>query len=169
MGHTFKALSLAVVGAALFTLGSVTTVGAATNQAVLTVNGTVTNNCDVLTQPATLNMSYNPLDNLATPGTSSFTYDCTSGASVSVTPVSANVVTAPNWEAKASSNTLQYTLWNSTTCTTGQLTNGTSESLSAGSGSSQSYNICATPNLGQQTAPSGTYTDTVTFTFNFGP
>ncbi len=168
MTATFKSLALAAIGATLV-IGSIAPAGAATNQAVLTVNATVTNNCDVLTQPATLTMSYDPLTNVATLGTSSFTYACTSGASVAVTPASTNVVTAPNWETTSGANTLLYTLWNSLTCTTGQLTNGTSESLSAGTGASQTYNICAIPNLAQQTSPAGTYTDTVTFTFNFGP
>ena len=94
MTATFKSLALAAIGATLG-IGSIAPAGAATNQAVLTVNATVTNNCDVLTQPATLTMSYDPLTNVATLGTSSFTYACTSGASVAVTPASTNVVTAP--------------------------------------------------------------------------
>jgi spore coat protein U-like protein len=170
MPNMFKSVALAVLGAALFASSSVAPTGAATNQAVLTVNATVTNNCDVAGNPAMLSMSYDPLTNTPTLGTSSFTYACTNGASVSVTPASLNVVGAPNWEAVYNSSDLLYTLWNNSTCSgSGQLSNGVSESLSAGTGSSQTYNICAIPNTGQQTEPAGTYVDTVTFTFNFGP
>ena len=51
MIRVFNFLTLAVIGAVL-TIGSMAPVGAATNQAVLNVSATVTNNCDVLTQPA---------------------------------------------------------------------------------------------------------------------
>jgi spore coat protein U-like protein len=169
MTHIFKSLTLAVVGAALFASGSIAPAGAATNQAVLTVNANVTNNCDVLTQPSTLTMSYNPVQNVATLGTSTFTYACTNGASVAVTPTSPNPADPTTWAAKSGANNLFYTLWNSLTCVVGQLSNGSSESLSAGTGSSQTYNVCAIPNTGQQTSSPGTYVDTVTFTFNFGP
>jgi spore coat protein U-like protein len=168
MSHTLK--SLAIVAAMLFAIGGTAPASAATNQAVLNVSATVTNNCDVAGNPATLTMSYDPLTNTPTLGTSSFTYACTLGASVSVTPASLNVVGAPNWEGVYNSSDLLYTLWNNLTCSgSGQLSNGVSESVGSGTGSSQTYNICAIPNTGQQTAPAGTYVDTVTFTFNFGP
>ncbi len=168
MIRVFKFLTLAVIGAVL-TIGSMAPVGAATNQAVLNVSATVTNNCDVLTQPGTLTMTYDPARPFGTEGTSSFTYACTNGASVAVIPTSPNYVPYESWEAKNGANNLTYTLWNSLTCQPPELGNGTSESLSAGTGSSQTYNICATPNNGNQTSPAGTYVDTVTFTFNFGP
>jgi spore coat protein U-like protein len=169
MTRTFKSLAMAAVAAALFASGSIAQ--AATNQAVLTVNATVTNNCDVLTQPSTLTMSYNPVLRTGTLGTSSFTYACTSGTAVSVTPTSPNG--PPNvawWVAVGPNMTTQYGLSNDLTCRTNQLTNGTSESLSTGTGSSQTYNICALTSQGSnQSLTAGIYVDTVTFTFNFGP
>jgi hypothetical protein len=170
-------VKLAVIGAALFAIVSLAPAAASTNQAVLAVNANVTNNCDVLTQPATLNMSYNPTTNTSTPGTSSFTYECTNGASVSVTPTSPNNGGPGNgtggsgWALEPGG--IAYYLYNDLTCTTNELTNGTfgqgSQNLSAGTGSSQTYNICAEIAIGQENAALGTYTDTVTFTFNFGP
>jgi hypothetical protein len=171
MTRTCKFLALAAL-AVLFATDSMAPAGAATNQAVLNVSADYEAACDVLTQPGTLTMSYDPLSNVATLGTSSFTYACSAFTSVAVTPASLNVAGGPNWEAVYNSNDLLYTLWNGTACTTNQLTNGTSESLgNTGSGGNQNttYNICAIPNLGQQSSPGGTYVDTVTFTFNFGP
>jgi len=168
MTLTIRSLALAI-GAMLFAFGSTAPASAATNQAVLTVNATVTNNCDVLTQPATLTMSYNPVTNSPTLGTSSFTYACTNGASVSVTQASPNFYgNGTAWEAKNGANILVYDLNNNLTCAGSELTNGGTESLGSGTGSSQTYNICAVPvtNTG---VLAGTYVDTITWTFNFGP
>jgi spore coat protein U-like protein len=166
--RTLYRLPLAFVGAALLAIGGVAPAGAATNQAVLTVNATVTNNCDVLTQPATLTMTYNPVQNIETLGTSSFTYACTNGASVSVIPTSPNL-DGSTWIATGGNGDFLYHLYNDLACTTNQLVNGTSESLSAGTGSSQTYNICAIGELGLTDLTAATYVDTVTFTFDFGP
>ena len=112
MTHALKSLAPAVLGVALFAIGGMTPAAAATNQAILNVSAAVTNNCDVLTQPATLTMYFNPVQLIATPGTSSFTYACTNGASVSVTPTSPNVgAPPPQWIAQ---NSNQYDLL--TTC-----------------------------------------------------
>jgi spore coat protein U-like protein len=54
------------------------------NQAVLPVDITVNPNCDVLTQPQTLFITYDTITNQSTQGTSSFTYACTNGAPVAV-------------------------------------------------------------------------------------
>jgi len=171
MPSMFKSLALAVAGAALFATGSMAPAGAATNQAVLTVNATVTNNCDVLTQPATLSMTYNPIQLVGTSGTSSFTYACTLGASVAVTPTSQYVAGGNQWLAEKLDPqvNLFYYLYNDLACASNQLSNGTSESLSAGTGASQTYAICGIPIVGQLYTSAGIYTDTVTFTFNFGP
>jgi spore coat protein U-like protein len=169
MNHTLK--SLTVAGAALFAVGSMSPADAATNQAILTVNATVTNNCDVLTQPATLTMSLNTIQPIRTLGTSSFTYACTNGASVSVTPTSEYNYGCCDFEAQYNGNDLIFSLYNDLACATNELSPGTSESLSAGTGSSQTYDICGIPYSGQAVGPlpAGMYTDTVTFTFNFGP
>ena len=61
-------------------------------------------------------------------------------------------------------------LFNDLVCTSNQLSNGASESLGAGTGSSQTYNVCAIPyNDTGIPGGAGSYKDTVTFTFNFGP
>ncbi len=172
MTHALKSLAPAVLGVALFAIGGMTPAAAATNQAILNVSAAVTNNCDVLTQPATLTMYFNPVQLIATPGTSSFTYACTNGASVSVTPTSPNVgAPPPQWIAQNSNQyDLYYVLFNDLVCTSNQLSNGASESLGAGTGSSQTYNVCAIPyNDTGIPGGAGSYKDTVTFTFNFGP
>ncbi len=170
MSRTLRTRALTIFCAAVYTIASAASAGAATNIATLTVNATVTNNCVVSTQPAALAMSYDTVQNLGTLGTSSFTYTCTKGGSVSVTPASANHGTGSNWDAINGVNTLLYFLYNDSACTTNQLTNGTVEALANGTGAAQTYNICATPNTtSSQNLPAGTYTDTVTFTFNFTP
>src|SRR5579864_8253233 len=129
MTRTFRCLALAAVGAAVFASGSVMPAKAATNQAVLTVNATVTNNCDVLTQPSTLTMGYDAVQNVATSGTSSFTYACTNGASVSVLPTDPNFALSGHWQAYSNSPPafLNYNLFNDLACATNQLTEGASE------------------------------------------
>ncbi len=193
MARFFKSLALALLGGALFATGSMAQAGAQTNQAVLNVVADVTDSCEVLTSPKALLMSYDPIQDLAALGTSSFTYACTSGAAVSVTPTSPNLappVFPQGWEAtkgsssssssSSSANVLLYTLWNDTTCSdasssssssSSQLSNGVTEKLGPGAGKAQTYNICAIPTAGfpNRTAPAGKYLDTVTFTFNFGP
>ena len=170
MIRVFKFLTLAVIGAVL-TIGSIAPSGAATNQAVLNVSASVTNNCDVLTQPLTLTMSLDTIQPIRTLGTSSFTYACTNGASVAVTPTSLYTYGCCNFEAQYNGNDLIFSLYNDLACATNELSPGASESLSAGTGSSQTYDICGIPYSGQTVGPlpAGTYVDTVTFTFNFGP
>lgn len=148
-----------------------------TNQAILQVQATVDNNCDVITQPATLFMTYNTIQNTGTQGTSSFTWACTNGVKIVVTPTSPNTGGPSNtdWIAKGPPSGqnlagLNYLLYNDYYCATNQLTNGTSEFLGVTDGTTQIYNICGVPDTTtQQNLPAGTYLDTVTFTFNFKP
>lgn len=160
---------------------------------MLSVNATVDSGCEVLVpKPFVLTMSYAPLLDMPTLGTSSFAYICTSGTSVSVTPTSSNCASSsssssssscigPNWEAistmvltlQQQPPPLTYTLWNNTTCSnasssssSSQLSNGVTEQLGTATGLKTIYNICGIPNNGQQRVPAGTYTDQVTFTFN---
>ncbi|HLY01618.1 MAG TPA: spore coat protein U domain-containing protein [Candidatus Cybelea sp.] len=81
---------------------------ATTNIATLGVTATVTNNCNVQTQPAALTMSYNELDNVGTLGLSSFTWACTNGAAASVTPTSTNNGGGSNWKAVNGGANLLY-------------------------------------------------------------
>lgn len=151
----------------MYAIGSAASVGAPTNIATLTVNAAVTNNCVVATQPVALAMSYNTVQNIGTLGTSSFAYTCSKNSGVMVTPSSTN---GSNWEAVSGTNDLLYLLYNDSVCAANRLTNGTAEVLSAGTGAVQTYNICAIPSTtAAQNLPAGTYTDTVTFTFDFSP
>ena len=168
MTRRFKPLALAVIGAALCAVGSMPPANAQSNEAVLTVNANVSNTCDVTSQPSTLNMGYDPMNDSPSLGTSSFTYTCTNGASVYVTPYSSNYTGGSSWYTTMSGNYLYYTLWNDQSCQSNQLTQNSAEYLGGGTGSSQTYYICAIPNTGQTSVPAGTYGDTVTFTFNFG-
>ncbi|MBV9719138.1 MAG: spore coat protein U domain-containing protein [Candidatus Eremiobacteraeota bacterium] len=174
MNRTFKAAAL-VISAAAFSAGSLSPAVAATNQATLNVSATVSNNCDVLTQPATLTMTYEPIQNVGTPGSASYTWICTTGLDAQVTPVSANTNSSnPNdWVATAGTNTFNYLLYNSAACGVAgiQITNGTPENLGPATGNTTTYSICGVPDTsaGEQNIPAGTYTDTVTFTFNFPP
>ncbi len=169
MTRTFKSLALGVVAAAVLAGGSIAPAGATSGAtATLTVNGTVTNNCAVDSQPAALNMSYDAISDTPTSGTSSFTFTCTNGASVTITPTSSNTSNTPNWDAVNGPNALNYNLFNDLACTTGQMSQGTAVN-DTGTGSAQTFDICGVPSTGQQSLPAGTYTDTVTFTFNYGP
>ena len=139
MIRVFKFLTLAVIGAVL-TIGSIAPGGAATNQAVLNVSASVTNNCDVLTQPLTLTMSLDTIQPIRTLGTSSFTYACTNGASVAVTPTSLYTYGCCNFEAQYNGNDLIFSLYNDLACATNGLSPG-EQNLSAGTGSSQTYDV----------------------------
>ncbi len=153
--------------AAVCIMGSAPSAGAPTSVATLPVNVAVTSNCVVSTQPAALDMTYDTVQNTGTRGTSSFTYVCTKASAVAVTPASTN---GSNWEALSGTNDLIYQLYNDSVCAANQLTNGTAQVLSSGVGAVQTYDICAIPSTTlAQNLPAGTYTDTVTFTFNFLP
>ncbi len=173
MSRTFIARVLGVLCATVFTICAGVPSIAATNVATLAVNAGVTSNCVVSTQPALLTMSYDTVLNIGTLGASSFTYVCTQGVSVLVLPTSAHhgaSVGSSNWEAVNGTNNLAYLLYNDTACSANQLTNGMAETLPSGTGVAQTYNICAVPNTTlQQNLPAGTYTDTVTFTFDLMP
>ncbi len=160
------ALLCAFVYAGLSALGT----GPARGQIAVNVAIPLANTCDVQTQPAKLTMTYDPVQNTGTMGTSSFTYKCTKGAAISITPSSPNNPGGSNWEAKSGTNNFLYLLYNSAACTTNQLSNGTVESLGTAVNGTVTYSICAKPNTtSAQNIPAATYADTVTFTFNLGP
>ena len=171
MNRTMNACALAVASA-LLAAGSIAPAAAATNAATLNVSASVSNNCDVLTQPTTLSMTYEPIQNIGTPGISSYTWICTNGLDAVVTPSSANNSgNATDWLAEnaTGSNGFLYLLYNDATCTHNQLSNGNTQDLGTADGTIQSYYICgrADTSGGEQNVPAGTYADTVTFTFNF--
>ncbi len=160
----------AVAALAAICASTLAPASAATNIATLGVTATVTNNCDVQTQPAALTMSYNELDNVGTLGLSSFTWACTNGAAASVTPTSTNNGGGSNWKAVNGGANLLYLLYDDSACSANQLKNGTADSLGNATGSTTTYNICGIPSTSPaQTSAVNTYTDTVTFTFNFNP
>ncbi len=182
MIRILKGLTLGAVAAA-FCFGSIAPMRASAQgaTATLNVNGTVTSNCEVQSQPATLSMSYDPIADTPTSGTSSFTYACTNGATVSVTPASVNVVNGHpyQWEAVANSSNLIYYLYGLSSCSVNSTNayafeNGIAFGLPQATGTTQTVNLCGIPaNLSQGQTPdlmaSNAYADTVVFTFNFGP
>ncbi len=174
MIHKFKTLALAAAASSALALAAMAPAGAGPSgaTATLNVNGTVTNACQVNTQPGNLNMSYDPLTNTPTAGTSSFTWTCSNGSSVSITPSSPNGVTGSAiWDANDFNGTMFYSLYNDLACTANQLTNGHTYSGFSGTGSALTYDICGIPNTSgnSQLVAANDYTDTVTFTFTFGP
>jgi Spore Coat Protein U domain len=148
------------------------------NQAILNVLAIVYDTC-VVTQPKLLVMAYDPVLNTGLAGQSQFTWACTNGDNVSVTPTSNNLgpPSSSDWVATnggspsgPSGSSLNYLLYNDQNCVYNQLTNGTSELLGASTGQWETYYICGTPDTSQQqNVPIGRYIDQVTFTFNASP
>lgn len=168
MKNPLKLLLLTAVGAMICSIHSEALGNPGPGGAVMVLRSWIQEKCEVLTQPASLAMSYDPVSDTAKLGTSSFTYQCTEGSEVTVTPSSQNRAGGWNWEAKNRSMYLLYTLYNDNTCTSHQLKNGSPENIRPlWSNANQTYEICAIPNRGQKTLRAGSYKDTVTFTFDF--
>lgn len=165
-----RILLLAVSGAA----SGLALPGAAiaqSQQTTLTVNATVTANCTITANPLAFG-SINPVTGAAFDAAGTLDVTCTNGSAWSAT-ASAGTGNGATLTSRrmtsGSGSTLNYSLFTNSirTLVWGSGLSGTNALTGTGTGALQSVPIYGRVTAGQNTAPAGTYGDTVTVTITY--
>jgi spore coat protein U-like protein len=144
---------------------------AGTQQTTLTVNATVTANCTITANPVAFG-PINPVTGTAFEAAGSLDVTCTNGSTWNATADAGvgNSATLTNRRmTSGAGNTLNYSLFTNSnrTLVWGSGLSGTNMLSGTGTGALQSVPIYGRITAGQNTAPAGTYGDTVTVTISY--
>ena len=159
---------------AVFVLAMIPLADSATSTATTSfqVTATVTASCSVAATDVAFG-SYNPFSGTDGTATGTITATCTNGTPYSIDlSAGSSGSFATRTMSDGSSGTLNYNLY-STSGGSSILGDGTSSTVlitgagATGTGSGQAYSVYGTLPTGQNTAPVGSYTDSITVTLNY--
>jgi len=164
-------LALALLTGGLAMCGGIAVAGTATGN--LSTTASITASCTVGNIGTLAFGSYDPITNSASAAQANFDVTCTSGTAVTVgLSAGSNPGTAGDTttrELASGSNKLAYDLFSDSGHTThwGNTVGTDTFSLGNGTGVAQTYTVYGLVAAGQNTVPTGSYTDTITITANF--